>query len=184
MNSMEASHNETTVPENVAIQSHSIQCSCIYQPSKSEESKTEKYFQSKALLLGGEIKMKAFDFDDHLVSTYERFSRSFTAIRSNDLRDEIDAQCDAGRFRWSRFLGVPPATRWRATLSDGPKRPPWNPTSSVSWHYCSSGPRPSGRRGGSHPCADGRPDSGSASNGTLPGYTPRACRCPLDTPVV
>lgn len=55
--------------------------------------------------------MKAFDFDDHLVSTYERFSRSFTAIRSNDLRDEIDAQYDAGRFWPDALLSLNPSYR-------------------------------------------------------------------------
>lgn len=44
---MEASHNEATVPENVAIQSRSIQCPCIDQPSKPEESKTEKILPIK-----------------------------------------------------------------------------------------------------------------------------------------
>ncbi len=33
--------------------------------------------------------MKAFDFDHHLIESYERFSRSFSAIRAEDLRTEM-----------------------------------------------------------------------------------------------
>ena len=36
--------------------------------------------------------MKAFDFDHYLIDAYERFSRSFSAIRALDLKAEIDAQ--------------------------------------------------------------------------------------------
>jgi hypothetical protein len=41
--------------------------------------------------------MKAFEFD-HRVVAYARFSRSFSTIRSADLKSEIDRQYDVGRF--------------------------------------------------------------------------------------
>lgn len=52
--------------------------------------------------------MKAFEFDNHLISSYERFSRSFSSIRSDDLRAEIDAQYDAGRFWPDALLSLNP----------------------------------------------------------------------------
>lgn len=55
--------------------------------------------------------MKAFEFDQHLITAYERFSRSFTAIRSEDLRVEIDAQYDAGRFWPEALLSLNPRYR-------------------------------------------------------------------------
>ena len=33
--------------------------------------------------------MKAFDFDHHLIDSYDRFSRSFTSIRAEDLSLEV-----------------------------------------------------------------------------------------------
>lgn len=56
--------------------------------------------------------MKAFEFDQHLISGYERFSRSFTSVRADDLRFEIDAQYDAGRFWPEALLSLNP--RYRA----------------------------------------------------------------------
>jgi len=55
--------------------------------------------------------MKAFDFDGHLIRAYERFSRSFTAIRADDPRNEIDAQYDAGRFWPDALLSLNPSYR-------------------------------------------------------------------------
>ena len=42
--------------------------------------------------------MDVFAFRDELVSDYGRFSRSFTTIRSNDIRQAIDAEYIGGRF--------------------------------------------------------------------------------------
>lgn len=42
--------------------------------------------------------MKAFELDYRLIDSYARFSRSFSTIRSDDLKSEIDRQYDAGRF--------------------------------------------------------------------------------------
>lgn len=55
--------------------------------------------------------MKAFEFDQHLITTYERFSRSFTSIRSEDLRSEIDRQYDEGRFWPEALLSLNPRYR-------------------------------------------------------------------------
>ena len=55
--------------------------------------------------------MKAFEFDHQLITAYERFSRSFTAIRSDDLREKIDAQFDAGKFWPDTLLSLNPRYR-------------------------------------------------------------------------
>ncbi|MFC6590460.1 hypothetical protein ACFQDZ_26850 [Sulfitobacter pacificus] len=52
--------------------------------------------------------MKAFDFDHYLIDAYERFSRSFSAIRAPDLKAEIDAQYDAGKFWPDALLSLNP----------------------------------------------------------------------------
>ncbi|MCT2538751.1 DEAD/DEAH box helicase [Sedimentimonas flavescens] len=52
--------------------------------------------------------MKAFEFDHHLVGSYERFSRSFSSIRSDDLSKRIDAEYDAGRFWPDALLSLNP----------------------------------------------------------------------------
>lgn len=36
--------------------------------------------------------MKAFEFDHRLIDSYDRFSRSFSTIRSDDLKAEINRQ--------------------------------------------------------------------------------------------
>jgi hypothetical protein len=38
--------------------------------------------------------MKAFEFDHRLIDAYARFSRSFSTIRSDDLKSEVDRQYD------------------------------------------------------------------------------------------
>jgi len=50
----------------------------------------------------------AFEFDRHLIDSYECFSRSFSSIRSDDLRSAIDAQFDAGRFWPDALLSLNP----------------------------------------------------------------------------
>jgi Lhr-like helicase len=52
--------------------------------------------------------MKAFEFDHYLINSYERFSRSFSSIRADDLRTQIDAQYDAGRFWPDALLSLNP----------------------------------------------------------------------------
>ncbi len=62
--------------------------------------------------------MKAFDFDHHLIESYERFSRSFSAIRAEDLRTEIDAQYNAGRFWPDALLSLNPRYLSGPTVDD------------------------------------------------------------------
>ncbi|WP_287900595.1 DEAD/DEAH box helicase [Brevundimonas sp.] len=52
--------------------------------------------------------MKAFEFDHRLIESYARFSRSFSVVRSDDLRSEIDRQYDEGRFWPDALLSINP----------------------------------------------------------------------------
>ncbi|WP_290685181.1 MULTISPECIES: DEAD/DEAH box helicase [unclassified Haematobacter] len=52
--------------------------------------------------------MKAFEFGHRLIDSYARFSRSFSTIRSQDLKAEIDRQYDAGRFWPDALLSINP----------------------------------------------------------------------------
>ena len=52
--------------------------------------------------------MKAFEFDHRLIDSYARFSRSFSTIRSEDLKSEINRQYDAGRFWPNALLSLNP----------------------------------------------------------------------------
>src|SRR5258708_8347026 len=54
------------------------------------------------------LMMKAFEFDHHLVNSYARFSRSFSTIRAEDLKFEIDHQYDIGRFWPDALLSLNP----------------------------------------------------------------------------
>ncbi|MBC7152895.1 MAG: DEAD/DEAH box helicase, partial [Rhizobium sp.] len=62
--------------------------------------------------------MKAFDFDHQLISSYERFSRSFSTIRADDLRAKIDAQYDAGRFWPDALLSLNPKYHLGPTVDE------------------------------------------------------------------
>lgn len=52
--------------------------------------------------------MKAFEFENRLIDSYARFSRSFTAIRANDLKSEVDRQYSARRFWPDALLSLNP----------------------------------------------------------------------------
>jgi hypothetical protein len=52
--------------------------------------------------------MKAFEFDHRLIDSYARLSRSFSTIRSDDLKTEINSQYDAGRFWPDALLSLNP----------------------------------------------------------------------------
>ena len=62
--------------------------------------------------------MKAFEFDHRLINTYASFSRSFSAIRSADLKSEIDRQYDAGRFWPDALLSLNPRYLQGPTVDD------------------------------------------------------------------
>lgn len=42
--------------------------------------------------------MDVFDLDRSLIDDYERFARSFTSIRARDIRDQVNALYESGRF--------------------------------------------------------------------------------------
>lgn len=52
--------------------------------------------------------MKAFEFDQNLIESYARFSRSFSTIRSEDLKSEIEQQYEEGRFWPDPLLSLNP----------------------------------------------------------------------------
>ncbi len=52
--------------------------------------------------------MKAFEFDHRLIESYARFSRSFSVVRTDDLRFQIDQQYDEGRFWPDALLSINP----------------------------------------------------------------------------
>ena len=62
--------------------------------------------------------MKAFEFDHRLIDSYASFSRSFSTIRSDDLKSEIDHQYDAGRFWPDALLSLNPRYLQGATVDD------------------------------------------------------------------
>ena len=62
--------------------------------------------------------MKAFGFEHHLIDSYARFSRSFSTIRSDDLKSEIDRQYDAGRFWPDGLLSLNPRYLQGPTADD------------------------------------------------------------------
>ena len=64
------------------------------------------------------VEMKAFEFDHRLINSYARFSRSFSTIRSDDLKSEIDRQYDAGRFWPDALLSLNPRYLQGPTVDD------------------------------------------------------------------
>ena len=62
--------------------------------------------------------MKAFEFDHRLIDSYARFSRSFSTIRSADLKSEINRQYDAGRFWPDALLSLNPRYLKGPTVDD------------------------------------------------------------------
>jgi Lhr-like helicase len=62
--------------------------------------------------------MRAFEFDHRLVDSYARFSRSFSTIRSDDLKSEVDRQYDAGRFWPDAMLSLNPKFLEGPTVDD------------------------------------------------------------------
>ncbi|MDP2355079.1 MAG: DEAD/DEAH box helicase [Beijerinckiaceae bacterium] len=62
--------------------------------------------------------MKAFEFDHNLVDTYARFSRSFSTIRAEDIKSEIEQQYDKGRFWPDALLSLNPRFLSGPTVDD------------------------------------------------------------------
>src|SRR5689334_1938882 len=53
--------------------------------------------------------MDVFQFRDHIVGEYERFTRSFVRIRAPDIKVHVDAEYAAGRFWPAPMIGLNPA---------------------------------------------------------------------------
>jgi Lhr-like helicase len=62
--------------------------------------------------------MKAFEFEHRLIDSYARFSRSFSIIRSDDLKSEVDRQYDARRFWPDALLSLNPRYLQGPTVDD------------------------------------------------------------------
>ena len=62
--------------------------------------------------------MKAFEFDKNLISSYERFSRSFCHVRAEDINAEINRQYDEGRFWPDALLSLNPRFLSGLTVDD------------------------------------------------------------------
>ena len=60
--------------------------------------------------------MKAFEFDSHIIESYERFSRSFSTIRAKDLDEEIKRQYENKRFWPDALLSLNPRFRSGPTV--------------------------------------------------------------------
>src|SRR5512135_2811667 len=52
--------------------------------------------------------MNVFDLDSRIVRDYERFARSFTEIRAEDIREQIDAIYATGGFWPEPLISVNP----------------------------------------------------------------------------
>lgn len=64
------------------------------------------------------LAMKAFEFSHKIIESYTRFSRSFSSIRSDDLKAEIDRQYDEGRFWPDALLSINPRFLKGATADE------------------------------------------------------------------
>lgn len=62
--------------------------------------------------------MNVFDLDRDLINRYEQFARSFTTIRSDDLREQIDAVYDSKKFWPEPLIGLNPQFRQGRSISE------------------------------------------------------------------
>jgi Lhr-like helicase len=62
--------------------------------------------------------MDVFDLDQSLVSDYERFARSFTQIRANDIRQQIDAIYASRRFWPEPLISINPHFERAASIDE------------------------------------------------------------------
>ena len=62
--------------------------------------------------------MKAFEFDHNLIETYARFSRSFSTIRAEDIKSQIEREYDEGRFWPDALLSLNPRFASGPTVDD------------------------------------------------------------------
>ena len=52
--------------------------------------------------------MNVFDLDQSIIGDYERFARSFTQIRAEDIRTQVDALYATGRFWPEPLISINP----------------------------------------------------------------------------
>jgi len=62
--------------------------------------------------------MDVFDLDDALVKDYERFARSFTKIRAEDIRSKVDALYQSRRFWPEPLISINPHFERGASVQD------------------------------------------------------------------
>lgn len=62
--------------------------------------------------------MNVFDLDADLITRYERFARSFTALRADDLKQQVDHFYDRGTFWPEPLIGVNPRYLAGASIAD------------------------------------------------------------------
>ena len=62
--------------------------------------------------------MKAFEFDNSIVRSYEQFIRSFANIRASDLRSQIGTAYDEEKFWPSPLLSLNPHCLNSKTIDD------------------------------------------------------------------
>lgn len=62
--------------------------------------------------------MDVFQFREHLVSDYARFSRSFTRLRSNDIREFVDREYASQRYWPEPLIQINPTYRSGGTVED------------------------------------------------------------------
>src|SRR5439155_23759414 len=62
--------------------------------------------------------MNAFELDSSIVRDYERFARSFTEIRAEDIREQVDAIYGTGRFWPEPLISVNPHYERDASVVD------------------------------------------------------------------
>ena len=62
--------------------------------------------------------MNVFDLDTDLITRYEQFARSFTTIRADDLRHQIDAVYDSEKFWPEPLIGLNPQFKHGRSLAE------------------------------------------------------------------
>ena len=62
--------------------------------------------------------MNVFDLDQSMIAEYEAFSRSFTKIRAQDIRDQIDAAYATRKYWPEPILQINPHYRRDKSVAD------------------------------------------------------------------
>ena len=62
--------------------------------------------------------MNVFELDADLIARYEKFARSFTSIRAEDLRGQIDALYEGGKFWPEPLIGLNPEFKRGRSVAD------------------------------------------------------------------